>query len=368
MKKSAKIIALTVFAAGAFTLSACGGCSGCGGTTTYKITTAPNWQIRGSSADDLETSSVLFDAKETAVYTVDFSKGANTNYSLEYTQGQYTTTFYAIQYDWNDSSIPQELKAEGETDPVYVYETSLTLTGKFVVGSDEHEFTNVIETVSYFRSAANNLSPVYSMQDIQCTSPNSLQPASIETAYVEMDRVYETYYSRDGGTAVTTVTARGNDDIQSGTTTAGTGTEYTLFDSSSLGVALRGMSQSSTQLFDVFVPVNGANARYQAAWGSSATVASDNDAYTGIIAAMNSAADDGYILNGRDEEGARQFSWTPVTVSLVSSMAGPSNTYYYASVTNADLNTQRAVLMRVEEVVPFNLGTIVYNLQSVELN
>ena len=39
-------------------------------------------------------------------------------------EGQYTTTFYAIQYNWNDSSIPQELKVEGETDPVYVYETS----------------------------------------------------------------------------------------------------------------------------------------------------------------------------------------------------------------------------------------------------
>ncbi len=362
MKKFAKILALAVCAASAISLSAC---SGCGGTVTYTTTTSPNWQIRGSAADELDSSSVLLTNKEVATYSISFNGGSNSSYSLEYYDGgTYTTTFYATSYDWGSENIPAEYRQEGQSDYVYVYETQLTLSGAFVMGENRHEFTNTINTVSYFRSAANNLVPVYSRQDIKCTSPNSLQPGTLEVAYVEMDRAYETYYNRDGSAASVTLTAR--DDEESGTAAASTATEYTLIDSSAMGIALRSMTQSGTHAFDVFVPVNGASARYQAMWGSSAEISREDVNYAQIVSAMDDAAESGYILTGLTD-GVRKYSWTPVTVSLVSDMTGPSTTYYCASVTNTDMNASRAALMRIEEVVPFNLGTIIYNLSSLTL-
>lgn len=363
MKKIAKILALTVCAAGALSLSAC---SGCAGTITYKTDTSPNWQIRVSNADELSEQSYFLSHREVATYSISLSGANNSVYSVEYSdEGTYTTTFYATKYDWNSQDIPESLRIEGVSDYVYVYETVLYQPGAYVMGSERHEFVNEVTTVSYFRSAGNNLLPVYSSQDIKCLSPNSLSPSTIAGCYIEMDRAYETYYSMDGLTAITTVT-RGDGDVQEGTTSAGVGTEYSLFDSSSVAAALRSMSQSGTHVFDIYVPVNGASARYQAAWGSSAVVDRENADNAQIIAAMDGAAEAGYILPGENDEGVVEYSLTPVTLSLVSDMTGTTSTYYYASVTNPDLNTTRSVLMSMEEVVSFNLGTIIYDLTSLE--
>ena len=371
MKNVVKIFALTVCAASAFALSACGGC---GGTTNYKTATMPNWQIRNSAADELMADSYLYAGKEVATYSVAWSGGSNSTFSMNYDgeSSHFTTTFYATTYNWNVADIPEDMREEA-TDFVYAYETELVLNGSVTVGDATHEFTNEVTTKSYFRSAANGLLPVYSRQDIQSTSPNTLQPGSLESAYVEMTGVYETFYTRDGTSAYTKYSSAirypGSESPSetTGVYNPGVGSEYSAFDASYLAVALRSMSQGGTHLFDLYAPVNGASARYQASWGGSSAVDSGNENYAGILSALNAATDSGYLLTGTNDEGARVFSWTPVTVSLVSDMAGPSNTYFYTSVTNADLNAGRAVLMRIEEVVPFSLGTIIYNLSSLEL-
>lgn len=366
MKNAIKFIAIAACAA-SITLLA--GCSGCNAATNYKTTTSPNWQIRGGSADELSESSTLMTKRETAIYSVTHNAGANTNYSVEYAEGgTYTTVLYATTYDWNSQDIPEALRIENQTDCVYVYETTLQLEGAYVMDGNRAPFTTAVHTISYFRSAANNLLPVYSMQDIKTASPGSINPANLDSAYVEMDRVYETYYSRDGGTAIVHAEARGDDSIDNADVTTGTGSEYSLFDASSLGIALRSMTQSGTPAFDVFVPTNGAGARYQAVWGASSAIARDNESYSSIISALDSAVDAGYILTGANDEGVREYAFTPAVVSLVSAMTGPSTTYYYLTVTNTDLNAGRAALARVEEQLPFSLGTLVYNLTSLTLN
>ncbi len=358
MKKIAKIIALAVCAGSVLTLSACSGCSG---TVDRSTNTSPNWLLRGSTADDLDASSPLMQNTETATYSVSFEAGGNTNYSVSYSEdGSYKTELSATNYDWSQSSIPTELRAEGQTDCVYTYVTELSLPVTFTVGGESASFTNEITTVSYFRSAANNLQPVYSRQQIHCYTPNSINPATVELAYVEMNITYETWYSRDGGTAVTKSSAE-----DGSTKTAGTATPYSLFDASGLAVALRSFTQKGTHTFNVYVPSNGAAATYTASWGSAADIAADDENFAGIRDALNAACDSGYLLTAAGEDGARTFNYTPVTVSLTGAMSGPSNTYYFATVKNSDLNTGRAVMLRMEEVVPFNLGTIIYSLKSV---
>lgn len=370
MKKSVKILALAACAACTFTLSACGGCGGCAGATTYTITTSPNWLIRGGSADELDASSYLLASKEVATYSISSSGGANDVYSAEYSKdGSYTATLYAEEYDWNSPSIPQSLRVENKTGYVYVYETVLEQPGAFVMGGERHEFINKVTTKSCFLSAGNSLRPVYSLQDVECTTPNSLQPASLETSFVVMDGRYETFYSYDGVSAQTTYSAviTYPDSVSeiSGTYTPSVATEYTLFDAASLPVALRSMTQSGTHVFDVYVPVNGLSARYQAAWGSASAITEDG--WADVISVLDAATDSGYLIAGLNEDGERAYSVTPVTVSLVSAMTGPSSTYYFASVTDPDLNACRALPVRIDEVVPFNLGTITYTLNGISL-
>ena len=367
MKKLAKIIAAAVCAASVLSLSACSGCSG---TTTYTTSTSPNWQIRVSAADELDGNAFWLTHAETAEYSLSLRGGSNNSYSVEYSDdGTYTTKLYATVYDWSGQDVPEDLRIENTTDYIYVYETALYQPGAFVFGGERLEFVNEIKTVSYFRSAGNNLLPVYSMQDIKCVSANALQPVSLADCYIRMDRLYTTYYSRDGVTAITSVEVRDEDEesgFESTSYSASVGTEYSLFDASSLGIALRSMGQSGTNTFDVYIPINGAKAQYQAAWSGPVSVDRNSGDYSSIVTAMDAAEEDGYLLLGTNDEGKIDYSFTPVTVSLVSNMTGPSTTYYYASISNTDMNVGRAVLMRVEEALTFSLGTVIYNLTSLE--
>lgn len=359
MKKPVKMFALALCAAGALSLSAC---SGCGGTPDYKTTISPNWMIRAGSADELDSSSPLFGHEERAVYALSHTGGTNSLFSFSSEGGEYVVTLTADTFDRGAQEVPESVRAEGVTENVYKYSTQLTQPVTYTVGGESYSYTNRVTTVSMFLSAGNNLRPVYSSQTIDCISPANLQPSSIENAYVEMKAEYRTYYNRDGSAAVTiSATQDGASEQKS----AGTGTEYSLFDSSALTVALRGMTQSGTHAFDVYIPVNGGAARYQAAWGSAAAIDRGDDARAALVAALDKASEAGYLLNGTDDEGATSYSWTPVTVSLVSSMTGPSTTYYIASVNNTDMNAGRAALMRMEETLPFNLGTVTYDLTSL---
>ena len=361
MNKIVKIVALCLCAASAFALSAC---SGCNSTTSYKATTSPNWLIRTSSADELDASSPLLTYAEQSTYSITHSGAANGTYSFEYGEGVYTTKLYAQFFNWSTDTIG-EYAEDDLREYVYVYETTLTLPVTVVVGDERSEqFVNEISTVSYFASAANNLRPVYSKQDIKSVTPNVLQASSLSGSYVEMDCIYETHYSQDGRNATTSVTYRSGG--EGSTSTASTASEYTVIDSSALAIALRSLTQSGTPTFDVYVGVNGSSARYQAAWGSAYTLDREDASLTSVISALDDASDDGYLLTGLTD-GVRQYSVKPVVVSLVSSMAGPSTTYHVASVTNTDMNAGRAVIVRMEETVPFNLGTLTYDLQSLTL-
>lgn len=369
MKNVIKAVAVSACAAGICLLTACGGC---GGSIDYKINTRPNWQIRGSGADDLHENSALLTRSERAVYSVSKTEGGNGNVALEYGEGAtYEISLGAKTYAWDDESIPENLRITGNTkytDYVYVYETSLTLPGKYTVKGESFEFTNTITSICLFRSAANGLTPVYSMQDVVCYTPQSLAPASIDDAYVQLNRVYETWYSRDGAHAEYSIELREGDnggDVESGNYSAAVGTQYSLFDANQITAALRAMSQSGSYSFEVFMPVNGKNSSYQANWGTATVIDRSDASFAGILGALDGAAESGYIITEPGEDGKRSYALTPVTLNLSAEMAGTSSSYYYCSVTNADMNCERAVLAQINETLPFNLGTAQYKLSSI---
>lgn len=363
MKSFLKIIA--VAAAACATL----GMSACGGTANYKIGTSPNWDARVVIKNDLTENSEWLTNKEVAVYSVAFTKGANESYSVEYvTDGSktasYVTQFYAVRYDWSSADLPEEYRVENTTEYVYVYKTQVILSGRVTFGEEYKEFDNVISTVSYFRSAEDNLQPVYSKQVIKCTSPANLFPSSLETAYVVMDRVYETFYNFNCTEARVTCTDN-SDSEMNGTDKISVSSSYSLFDVNSLGAAMRSLTFSGTHVFDTLIPIEGKKFTYQVSCASAATLDAAEQDNQQIISALNAAVDSRYLFSGVDEEGNREYKYNALTLSYVSSMPGSSSVYWYANVADARMNSTRAALLKVIDPVPFSLGTLTYSLSSL---
>ena len=358
MKKTIKVLALALCAGSTVLMAACGG------TVSYKTTTSPNWEIRNSAGSELTSDSERLTHKEVAAYEIKHEKGTNTYF--EYSEGgSYTTSFYAKEYDWNSSSIPEEFRVADTTDIVYVYETALSLSGTITVKGAKRTFENTVTTISYFRSANDNLTPVYSKQDIVCTSPNSLTPADLASAYIEMDCVYEIYYSRNGKSAIVSTTDRSSSQPETTEKKVSASSEYSVFDASYVAVAMRSMTFSGTHTFDLMRAVEEQTSRFTASCGGKTKLDREDEEYAAIVSALDSAVESGYLIAGADEDGVINYTYNQLTLGLSSDMPGPSSAYWYAHVSNSDLNTCRAALIRVSETIPFGLGSLVYSLSSL---
>ena len=361
MKKAIKVLALALCAGSTILMAACGG------TVSYKTTTSPNWEIRNPAGGELNENSDRLTRKEVATYAITFEKGSNTSYSFEYNQGgTYSTEFYAVKYDWNDASVPEEYRLTDTTDVVYAYKTTLALTGSVTVNGAKRDFSNAVTTVSYFRSADNNLTPVYSKQDIVCTSPNAIAPADLASAYVEVDCLYEVFYNRDGNSAIIETTDRSAENPEKQTASAGVGSEYSVFDASYVAMAMRSFTTSGTHTIDLMRAAEKQTSRFTVACGGELSLDRENESFSTIVSALDGAVDSGYLIAGKNDENVINYSYNELTLALASEMPGPASTYWYAHVSNSELNTCRAALIRMSETMPFNLGNIVYSLSSLE--
>ncbi|MGN0818734.1 MAG: hypothetical protein ACI4L9_07170 [Candidatus Coproplasma sp.] len=363
MKSILKIFALAVAACGALGMAACGG------TVTNRTGTSPNWDARVVIKNDLTESSEWFTQKEVATYSIAYEKGANTAYSVNYvTDGSkpayYTTQFYATVYDWSSSSIPEEYRVQNTTEYVYVYQTEAQVSGEITFGEDKKAFDNHITTVCYFRSAQDNLQPVYAKQVIKCTTPANFAPTSIETTYVEMDCVYETFYNL-GCTEASVVCTDNKNAENSGTSKANVSSNYSMFDSNSLDAALRSLTFSGTHVFDTFIAIEGKTFNYQVSCAAAATLDTTKDDNKQISSALDAAVNSGYLFTGTDSAGNREYKYNALTLSYVSSMPGTSSVYWYANVSDTRLNSARAAMLKVINPVPFGLGTLTYSLSSL---
>jgi hypothetical protein len=364
MNKVIKFIALALAVGSLTTLAACS-------SSSASSATSANWNERVIK-NDLTDSSEWFTKKEVATYSIDFTEGTNSSYSINYiTDGsktaEYKTEFYALSYDWNNSNLPDDYKIAGAKDNVYVYTTSLTISGTYKMkdSDDSYAFDDSIQTISYFRSAKDNLQPVYSKQVVKSTSPASLVADNLESTYVVMNNTYETFYNRSASQA--TVKTYDSANALTDTKQVAISSSYNVFDTTYLATAMRSftITSSSTLVFDVMVPINGELATYQAAGSASAQLNSENADEKQIINALNSASPEDYIFASTDDSGNKVYNYSAATLSLVASLPGPSYTYWYATVPNNSFNSARAVMLKVSSPIYFSLGTLTYTLSSL---
>ena len=382
MKHFKKIIATVLVAGGIFSVA------GCSNGPIYSSTsTAANWNVATSTTVENNYKEFWRSHKEVASYSVNFKEGGNSTYKVEYYTAdaatKYTTAFYMdkADYDWGSDTLPDGVKIvpeEGSApkDAVYVYEVEYTLKGRYLFNATNEtvEFENSVKTVCKYRLAGENLKPVYSNQEIKSTAPANLTPVSKDSMCVTIDAIYETYYNRDCTKAVVTVDDRTEANEDSTKTISLSGL---TFDNSQLPFALRSFSLSGNKSFNVCSPQNGSTQGVMAVCNIATSLNSEDTSDKDIIEVLTSVKDgngndvDDYIFfdgtSSDPEEAAKQIRYHNVTIGINANMRGATPVYTYAAVENADINTTRAVLLKMTTPLSFGLGTLSYTIKGLSV-
>lgn len=374
MKRIAIILSVIAVAAAA-TLSGCGSSS-----ATYKTATSANWNTRTSTKVENNYYETWKTHKEVASYSVEFTAGTNSAYSVNYNDGaSYVTEFYM---ESAQSAIPSEApdgyaELPESLDSVYVFKTTYSISGYYTLTStgETEEFDDSIETVCKYRPAGDNLLPVYSEQKIKNTAPAGLSSSTVSGLCVTTDCIYVTYFNDDATKAYTVTT---DNSLTSGENTEvkevslEADKDYSVFENVQLRAAMRAfpLNGSATYTFDVYSPQNGAFQLCSASTSSPAELNPEDSGQQQIIDALDNSSPDDYIFfdGGTTEDGeTRLYRYSEATVSISADLAGQSYTYWYSTVENADVNATKSVLLRMITPLSFGLGTLTYTLESLKL-
>lgn len=370
MKHKAKIIAAALAAGMTVTLTGCGGCmgcNGCGGTTVIDTISRSNW-FTATSYNGIQPTFIEGHdnfSPEIITYGVSYDDtfASNEHFALDYKDGEYTTEFYATEYDW--STAPESYTDDKvKTEVVYVFKSKLDISVKYKMkksGAESDWFKDSVETVSYFRAAGKNLSPVYSRQVIISTSPAGYQPATLEDAYRAINVTYENFYSYDCEKVLAYTTENGKTESKEHNLTK---LNAALFDNSSLYIAVRSMKLSSTlsQPITLFSTAAGGADTYAVAGVESPLTDTERATFTEKLKAQGL-----YESTAKEDEEDKGVQSTAVTVSYAGgNLRGSSQTIWYAAITDSDRNVSRATMLKLSVPISFGLGTLNYSLQEIQ--
>lgn len=318
MKK--RQLAALALAAPLLGLSACtGGIAG--------LALSANWFQR---TGDTPTSS----ANETLEYSVTFQAEAGNTF-LSYGEGTYRTVLTA-----ENTSL-----ADGSTEMCYRLTSTLSVPVTYTVGGETASFEDTVTSDVWFRDVSHSLQPVRSVKTFSVHSPQTTEPTTLESAYEAYAYTYTVQYNADCTSAdieaVYTVPEADPHTVTVDLSDAG----GTYLDNEQILFALRGLNMSSAVSFSSINPVKFA----------LATVT--------MTEAPTSASEMlSFSINGT----AGEHSLTTYTCSIGYSGSNPGQpqTLTYAGLTDANNNTYRNVLLRMQTPVMNSLGTFTYELTS----
>lgn len=373
MKNRFKLLTASLAVGVAATLAGCGGCMGCsscsscGGDSVSNTISRSNW-FTGTSYNGIQPSFIEGDTKfspEKITYEVTYDKESanNNNLALDYKEGSFSTEFYATKYDWKGANIPEGYAPENAGEEVvYYYKTELKISVMFTMKTGDMKSSDWLDdsvvTEAYFRAAGNSLQPVYSKQTVKSHSPKSYQPKTLEQAMQEIDVTYENFYNYNCTKVLSFTTQDGKTESK----------EYgnlnklgkTLFDNSSLYIAVRSMKLSSsfTQPVALFSPAAGGIDEYAIVGTDSQLTAEERENFSTILADKK--------LFVKTEEKA-QVETAAAEISYAGGdLHGTSQTVWYAAVTDSDNNIGRATMLKLSVPISYSLGTLNYSLKSIE--
>ena len=290
------------------------------------------------------------DTLEELTYEVTFTPAEDTSggLSVEYDTGSYTTKLI-------NSNLPL---ADGSTKEGYIYTTKLTISGRYLLaGKASETFTDSVKSTVCFLPVSYGLQPVKSKKEVVSTSPETSSPASLEDAFRTYHYTYDVSYDAGLTTATAVYTDLTEYKTEEGETVRRdpetreydiTG-DTTYLDNEQILFALRGLNLSSAAAtFRTINQVMGIVAEVSTSANSSAA------------SSVKENVD--FTMNG--EAVKQEIDAVEVPLTYLTTPSGQSQTLVYAATTDANSNTYRNVLLRMEVPVLQSLGTLVYTLKE----
>lgn len=320
--KHKKLSLLATLALGVTFLSACTG-------MTKPTTFSDNWKTNpnaGAEVWEKLTYKVHHEPKD----------GLISNYKVEYKNGTYTTTLYTESKN-------------GLT--YYFYETILNIDVVYTYGNESATFTDHVKTEAEFLRSADNLRPLSSKKEFISHSPVNGAVEKLEDCYYAYDYTLVTTYnelSEALSKGTTTVTQRVGENTHEHTSNFEIEDDVRYLDNEQLLFALRGInvsSASSTATLAVYAPFTRAVQEVSAAFSTS----TESSTFT-------------FTRNGEQKE--RTINYRTVELSLNTKNPGSKQRLWIAE--KAENNVNRNLILRMETQVSYELGSLIYTLQTEE--
>ncbi len=282
----------------------------------------------------LENSQAFTNIDETLTYDVTFEEGSGMSsmgYAVAYSEGAYATHLTSAQ--------------EGGEN-VYTYTTALDIKVTYTYGGENAEFVDSIYSETKFNET---LKPISSVKTIVSHSPVNTNGGHKKVSDCYASYAYEvktTYSGKDGVSVITNYADPENPkEVKNKTFNASSG-NYRYVDNEQLLFALRGAPNSTK---------SGKLRFYSPFVDALQIVKFSFDDETG--------AKFDYTENGTAV--SKDITYRPVTLTLSAKNPGATQTAWIAKCTDAERNANRNILLRLETPLSYEMGKLVYKLNSV---
>ena len=320
-----KFLAVFSLAMSAAMLASCSGIS-------KKVKFSENWY------KDV-TSSIVAGVSEKLVYSV------SCKHNEEITETQYRSMRYG------KGSYETELKTETlDGEIVYHYTTKLEMPISYKCYTDgkSEDFTDVVTSEVWFKSATSALEPIKSVKSVVSHSPTmDGEFTSLDVCYNYYNYTVETTYTdgKSGKCVVTDLTATENNVKE--VSFSEYNDDYTTVDNEQLLLAVRAMESLSACTLNVF----------NSSWGTSLPVSVS-------IGTADSQAFD-LTIDGTAYE-QKSIRYVPVTIKLDTTNPGSQQDIWVAEKANSTNNANRNVILKIETEIFYSVGTMTYELISAD--
>lgn len=400
----------TILAALALTACCTAAFTGCGGSSKNIASLDSNWYSginftrfqptftegnkNGSGEDAFSAEVITYDV------TFDGTNAPNPTYTVNYEKGTYKTTFKSQILGEEEIKKITLDEHRGHYNSVkmqlYYYRTELNIPSvTYTLKSDNTKTVTLrgdsIITENYFLSVADYLSPVYSKQTVKSATPRNYQIGNIDSAYVLINREYESFYLNKNNSpaeVVTKTTVKNEEGFadygyadfegtESGNAKTSVSaplnienTPYTLFDISSLNIVTRACKLTSgadlSQAINLYVPWSKSGVNDFGVAGSAAPLVLDKNAEqnTAKLNELTSRLQTAKLYEEKTDAEGKPLGLQTVAVN-VGTKAGVTQTYWYTAVSGTHNNVGHATMLKLSTPLTFGLGTLNYTLSEI---
>ncbi len=330
--------------AGLFLLAPLTLCAACaGGVQHMEIRT--NWYRNTFLGDDIRGTRETLEYEVTMPSAEEGGSAEHNGLTAEYTGGVYTMSLKNATIELDNA-----VKEEG-----YVLETSLSIDVRFTYGGQTSAaLHDVVTSRVEFRSAGENLKPVYSTKTAHTHVPNDV-PSSLETSYAEYHYTYEVEY--DDGLTLAAVTFTDHLAGSNGKVPEPVKSEVdiegksTFLDNEQILFALRGVNLLSAPVFRTLDPTMG-------------TVQE--------VSLRQSTTEVNEAVHASFEQNGEPFSAESIAAYECAigyrNNIGQERTIVFAKTTDPNENVYRNVPLRIEYPILRSLGKLRYTLKKATFN